>query len=299
MPWSDFANADVDDIVEKLTTDEAILLTAGVGFWHTHEIARLGIPAIKVSNGIRGNHFFMSTLAKCLPSSTALGATWDTELIEEVRLKLLASEAKLRAVPVILALACNVQRNRLQNPLGGHAFESLSEDPLLSGLIAAAYVKGVQKWRHWNYNQAFRKYAKPWCFMTSYNHVNGTHTSENKHLLQDILRREWGFEGLVMSDCIPVLKANQGEDVPTGHVSGLFRIKFESMPQHRMMAHLVLHEFLEVHPAYALSIDTRIHAREISISSPVTADPQQRLDEYWPVTGVKWVTHAIVGDCGK
>ncbi|KAG2738762.1 glycoside hydrolase family 3 protein [Suillus brevipes Sb2] len=146
MPWSDFANADVDDIVEKLTTDEAILLTAGVGFWHTHEIARLGIPAVKVSdgpNGIRGNHFFMSTPAKCLPSATALGATWDTELIEEVGLKLLAGEAKLRAAPVILAPTCNIQRN----PLGGRAFESFSEDPLLSGLIAAAYVnyKGIQK----------------------------------------------------------------------------------------------------------------------------------------------------------
>lgn len=248
MPWSDFANADVDDIVEKLTTDEAILLTAGVGFWHTHEIARLGIPAVKVSdgpNGIRGNHFFMSTPAKCLPSATALGATWDTELIEEVGLKLLAGEAKLRAAPVILAPTCNIQRN----PLGGRAFESFSEDPLLSGLIAAAYVKGVQKGgigttiKHFVCNdkeddrmaydailseRALReiylmpfmlaqKYAKPWCFMTSYNRVNGTHASENKHLLQDILRGEWGFEGLVMSDWFGIysidLSINAGLDL--------------------------------------------------------------------------------------
>lgn len=146
MPPSDFAHANVDEIVEKLTTDEAISLTAGVGFWHTHAVPRLGIPAIKVSAnnsfskhdlifrprsamaqmarvssrrillgtklyaGIRGNHFFMSTPAKCLPSATALGATWDTELIEQAGFKLLAGEAKLRAAPVILAPTCNIQR---------------------------------------------------------------------------------------------------------------------------------------------------------------------------------------------
>ncbi|KAH7919491.1 glycoside hydrolase family 3 protein [Leucogyrophana mollusca] len=248
MPWSDFANADVDEIVEKLTTDEAILLTAGVGFWHTHEVARLGIPAIKVSdgpNGIRGNHFFMGTPAKCLPSATALGATWDTELIEEVGLKLLANEAKLRSAPIILAPTCNIQRN----PLGGRSFESFSEDPLLSGLIAAAYVKGVQKGgigtaiKHYVCNdkendrmaydsvlseRALReiylmpfmlaqKHAKPWSFMTAYNRVNGTHASENKHLLQDILRGEWGFDGLVMSDWFGIysidLSINAGLDL--------------------------------------------------------------------------------------
>ncbi|KAF9229019.1 glycoside hydrolase family 3 protein [Gyrodon lividus] len=239
MPPSDFAKVDVDDIVEKLTTDEAILLTAGVGFWHTHEIPRLGIPAIKVSdgpNGIRGNHFFMSTPAKCLPSATALAATWDTELIEEAGLKLLAGEAKIRAAPVILAPTCNIQRN----PLGGRSFESFSEDPLLSGLIAAAYVKGVQNGgigstiKHFVCNdkendrtgydsilseRALReiylmpfmlaqKYAKPWCFMTAYNRVNGTHASENRHLLQDILRDEWKFDGLIMSDWFGVYSIN-------------------------------------------------------------------------------------------
>ncbi|KAH7905370.1 glycoside hydrolase family 3 protein [Hygrophoropsis aurantiaca] len=248
MPWSDFANADVDEIVDKLTTDEAILLTAGVGFWHTHEVARLGIPAIKVSdgpNGIRGNHFFMATPAKCLPSATALGATWDTELIEEVGLQLLANEAKLRSAPVILAPTCNIQRN----PLGGRSFESFSEDPFLSGLIAAAYVKGVQKGgigtaiKHYVCNdkendrmaydsilseRALReiylmpfmlaqKYAKPWSFMTAYNRVNGTHASENKHLIQEILRDEWKFDGLVMSDWFGIysidLSINAGLDL--------------------------------------------------------------------------------------
>ncbi|KAI6129846.1 glycoside hydrolase family 3 protein [Pisolithus croceorrhizus] len=231
MPPSDIASVDVDKLVEELTTEEAILLTAGVGFWHTHDVPRLGVPAIKVSdgpNGIRGNHFFMSTPAKCLPSATALGATWDPELIEQVGLELLSNEAKLKAASVILAPTCNIQRN----PLGGRAFESFSEDPTLSGLLAAAYIKGVQKGgigtaiKHFVCNdmendrmgydsvlseRALReiylmpfmlaqKYAKPWCFMTAYNRVNGIHAPENRYLLQDVLRKEWKFDGLIMSD---------------------------------------------------------------------------------------------------
>ncbi|KAL4066905.1 glycoside hydrolase family 3 protein [Scleroderma citrinum] len=231
MPPSDIASGNVDDIVEALTTDEAILLTAGIGFWHTHQVPRLGIPAIKVSdgpNGIRGSHFFMSTPAKCLPCATALGATWDTELIEEVGFKLLSNEAKRKATSVILAPTCNIQRN----PLGGRSFESYSEDPTLSGLTAAAYVRGVQKGgigstiKHFVCNdmendrmaynsvvtpRALReiylmpfmlaqKYAKPWCYMTAYNRVNGIHACEDRYILQEILRDEWKFDGLIMTD---------------------------------------------------------------------------------------------------
>lgn len=173
MAPSDFAKADVKSIAEQLTLEEAIALTAGVGFWHTHGIPRLGVPPIKVStesifakrgltypsrlamgptvstfyrplnrslltcirlSGVRGNHFFMGTPAKCLPvcptthpltssifticalfqSSTALGATWDPELVEIVGAKLLAPEAKLRAASVILAPTCNIQRVRIE-----------------------------------------------------------------------------------------------------------------------------------------------------------------------------------------
>jgi beta-glucosidase len=116
MAPSDFANANIDEVVDKLTHEEAILLTAGVGFWHTHAIPRLDIPAVKVSdgpNGIRGNFFFMGTPAKCLPCATALGATWDPELVQEVGLELLAGEAKLRSASIALAPTCNIQRVRL------------------------------------------------------------------------------------------------------------------------------------------------------------------------------------------
>ncbi|KAL0065948.1 hypothetical protein AAF712_007075 [Marasmius tenuissimus] len=231
MPPSDFAKANIDEILEQLTTDEAIQLIAGVGFWHTHAVPRLGIPAIKVSdgpNGVRGNHFFMGTPAKALPSSTALGATFDVDLIETVGLKLLASESKLRAASVLLAPTCNIQRN----PLGGRSFESFSEDPYHSGMIATAYVKGVQSGgigttiKHFVTNdkefdrmasdsivsgRALReiylmpfmlaeKYAKPWSYMTAYNRLNGTHVSENPEIMQKILREEWGSDAMVMSD---------------------------------------------------------------------------------------------------
>nr|ADX07318.1 putative beta-glucosidase [Flammulina velutipes] len=209
--------------IEKNKGNPSTLQT--IRFWHTHGIPRLGIPAIKVSdgpNGVRGNHFFMSTPAKCLPSSTGMGATWDTELIETVGLKLLAEEAKLRAASIILAPTCNIQRS----------FESFAEDPLLSGLIATAYVKGIQSGgigttiKHFTGNdkeddrmgsdsiisdRALReiylmpfmlaqKHAKPWSFMTAYNRVNGTHVSENPFFLKQILRDEWKFTGMTMSD---------------------------------------------------------------------------------------------------
>ncbi|PPR01041.1 hypothetical protein CVT24_000575 [Panaeolus cyanescens] len=227
MAPSDFAKADVDKVLASLTTDEAISLTAGVGFWHTHAIERLGVPAVKVSdgpNGIRGNHFFMSTPAKCLPCATALGATWDTDLVKEIGLKLIAEEAKLRAASIVLAPTCNIQRN----PLGGRSFESFSEDPFLSGIIAAAYVNGVQSGgigttiKHYVANdkendrmgydsvlsaRALReiylmpfmlaqKYAQPWAYMTAYNRVNGQHVSENEFLLTKVLRQEWKFAGM-------------------------------------------------------------------------------------------------------
>ncbi|KAK7040397.1 hypothetical protein VNI00_009875 [Paramarasmius palmivorus] len=221
MPPSDFARANIDIIVEKLTTDEAIHLIGGSGHWSTSAVERLGIPSIKVSdgpNGVRGNHFFMGTPAKTLPASTALGATFDPDLVEVVGLKLLASEAKLRAASVLLAPTCNIQRN----PLGGRSFECFSEDPYLSGMIAAAYVKGVQSGgiatviKHFVGNdkeddrkaydsiisdRALREiYLMPFMLAEKYNRVNGTHVSENPDILQKILRDEWKFEGLIMSD---------------------------------------------------------------------------------------------------
>lgn len=157
-----------------------------------------------------------------------MGATFDPELIHTVGLKLLAPEAKLKAASLILAPTCNIQRN----PLGGRSFESFSEDPYLSGILASAYIKGVQEGgigatvKHFCANdkederfsydsivtdRALReiymmpfmlaqKYAQPWAIMTAYNRLNGIHVAENQDMLQDIVRKEWGFDGMFMSD---------------------------------------------------------------------------------------------------
>jgi len=170
----------------------------------------------------------MSTPAKCLPCATALASTWDTELIGEVAAKILAPECKLKAASVLLGPTCNIQRN----PLGGRSFESFSEDPHLNGMMAAFYISRLQEEgisaciKHFVGNEqeqerrgsdsiiserALRevylypfmlaqKYAKPWSYMTAYNRINGTHCSENPWLLTEVLRKEWGFDGMVMSD---------------------------------------------------------------------------------------------------
>ncbi|KAG8814210.1 hypothetical protein FRC17_001247 [Serendipita sp. 399] len=227
---SDFANANIDEVVGALLPDEAISLIAGVGFWYTAAVPRLSVPSLKVSdgpNGVRGGRFFNSTPAKAIPCATALGSTFDPELISRAG-ELLAADAKLRSVSVILGPTVNIQRS----PLGGRSFEAFSEDPHLSGTIAAAFINGLQSKgigaciKHFVANdqeddrqgvsseispRALREIylmpfmlaelkAKPWAYMTSYNKVNGTHVSEDKFFLQTVLRDEWKSNALTMSD---------------------------------------------------------------------------------------------------
>ena len=178
-------------------------------------------------NGIRGIRQFNPVPASCLPCGTALGALWDPELLEEGG-HLIGEEARAKGVHILLGPTVNIQRS----PLGGRAFESYSEDPLLSGTLAAAYIRGIQSKgvagviKHFVCNdleherkavnvvvseRALREiYLMPfqialqqcdsWGLMTSYNKVNGTHVSESPGLLQAVLREEWGFKGLLISD---------------------------------------------------------------------------------------------------
>ncbi|KAJ4263343.1 hypothetical protein NW762_006161 [Fusarium torreyae] len=221
---------DVEALIQQLTLEEKVQLTAGVGWWHTAAIERLSIPPIRLSdgpNGVRGTHFFDSTPSSCLPCGTALGATWNTDLIHRLG-QLLSDEAHAKGAHVLLGPTVNIQRG----PLGGRGFESFSEDPVLSGILAGHYVRGVQKdgvsatMKHFACNdmesarmavdiqvteRALREVyllpfmiavemASPRVFMTAYSKINGTHCPDNNHLLQDILRDEWKWDGLVVSD---------------------------------------------------------------------------------------------------
>lgn len=230
MAAQKFLDASIPDLVKQLKVDEKISLLGAPNWWNTTPIPRLGIPSIRMSdgpNGVRGSSHFVSTPTQCLPCSTSLASTFDPEMVQQVG-EFLAEEAKTKSSVLLLAPTCNIQRN----PLGGRAFESFSEDPHLSGIMAAAYVKGLQSKgvsaviKHFVANdqeherlaadsvisdRALREIylypfmlaqrdAQPWAFMTSYGRIKGVHCSENPGLLQGILREEWGFKGIVISD---------------------------------------------------------------------------------------------------
>ncbi|KAH7325555.1 glycosyl hydrolase family 3 N terminal domain-containing protein [Stachybotrys elegans] len=220
----------VEELLSTLTLEEKVALTAGKDFWHTTPLPSRGIPSIRLSdgpNGVRGTRFFDGVPSACLPCGTALGATFNPTLLTELG-QLQGQEAKAKGAVVVLGPTLNIQRG----PLGGRGFESFSEDPILSGILAGHYCRGVQReniaatLKHFVCNdmehermgvnvmvtqRAMREIyllpfmlaisiGDPRAVMTAYNKVNGTHVSESKELLQNVLRDEWKFDGLVMSD---------------------------------------------------------------------------------------------------
>lgn len=230
---------DVEDILAKLSLPDKIKLLAGNGWWHTHSIDSPHVPAMRMSdgpNGIRGTRFFNGVPASCFPSSTGLGSSFDVELANKIG-QALADEARAKGCHIILAPTVNTQRS----PLGGRGFESFSEDPYVNGTIAAAYINGVQSKgiaatiKHYVANdQEYQRFSissevseralreiylkpfqiaikksNPWALMTSYNRVNGIHCSENQKLLQGILKKEWGYDGMIMSDWIGVYSTSE------------------------------------------------------------------------------------------
>ncbi|KAK7470377.1 hypothetical protein VKT23_001804 [Stygiomarasmius scandens] len=224
----------IDEALAKLSLPDKIRMLCGLGWWHTEPVPSARIPSMRMSdgpNGVRGTRFFNGVPSSCFPSSTGLGASFDVDLAYKVG-EALAEECRAKGAHILLAPTVNTQRS----PLGGRSFESFSEDPNLNGLIAAAYINGVQSKgvsatiKHYVANdqeferfsissdlseRALReiylkpfqlaiKHADPWALMSSYNRVNGLHVSEDKRLLDDILRKEWGYKGMIMSDWIGV-----------------------------------------------------------------------------------------------
>lgn len=220
----------IESLLAQLTDDEKIALLGGADAWHTVAIPRLGIPAIKVTdgpNGARGASRTGVPTSACFPVGVALGATWNPDLVREVG-EALAAEVQAKGAHILLAPTVNIHRS----PLAGRNFECYSEDPFLTGTLASAYIDGLQSRgvgaciKHFVCNDSeFERHsissdvgeralreiylkpfemamqrAKPWSLMSAYNRINGVWASENDRLLLDILKGEWGFDGLVMSD---------------------------------------------------------------------------------------------------
>ncbi|MFD5764446.1 glycoside hydrolase family 3 C-terminal domain-containing protein [Streptomyces sp. NPDC127049] len=226
-----------------LTTEEKAALTTGSGWWRTAALPRAGVPGLRFSDGPHGlrvqsdeqaDHLgiAVSAPATCFPPAVTLASTWDTELARRVG-DALARECLAHGVHVLLGPGANIKRS----PLCGRNFEYFSEDPLLSGALGAAWVEGLQargvdaSVKHFAANNqetnrmsvsadvdprtlrevylpAFRRVvteARPWTVMCAYNGVNGVPASQNRWLLTDVLRDEWGFEGVVVSDWGAVL----------------------------------------------------------------------------------------------
>lgn len=221
----------------ELTLAEKASLCSGTDFWRTQPIERVGIESRWLSDGPHGlrnqageaDHLAVeaSERATCFPPAAALASSWDRDLARRVGAAI-ATEARTQGVSVVLGPGINIKRS----PLCGRNFEYLSEDPVLAGELATAYVHGVQQHgvgtslKHFAANNqetdrlrvsaevdertlreiylaAFERVvtrAAPWTVMCSYNKINGTYASEDRWLLTDLLRTEWGFDGLVMSD---------------------------------------------------------------------------------------------------
>jgi beta-glucosidase len=217
----------VEDLLSRLTDNEKIALMAGGSAFETQPIERLGIPALRFSdgpNGVRSNEGVPVTV---FPTGSALAATWNPALIQSVGAAI-GREARALRVQVLLGPNVNIQRT----PLGGRDFEGYSEDPVLTGRIGTEFVRGVQSVgvgtsvKHFvgNEQEADRLRgssnidertlreiyllpfemivadAHPWTVMASYNRLNGTYMSENSRLIRGVLKGEWGFDGLLMSD---------------------------------------------------------------------------------------------------
>jgi beta-glucosidase len=222
---------DIDGLIGQMTLDEKAAFTAGEDTWSTVGLAPVGIPKVRLTDGPSGARGSIlgpvGPTSACVPCGSALGATWNPDLVEQVG-ALLGRQARDKSARVLLAPTVNIPRS----PLGGRNFECYSEDPRLSGTLAAAFVRGVQAQgviatvkhfvgndaEHQRYSisarideRALREiYLLPFelavreggalGLMTAYNRLNGRWCTERRELLQGILRDEWGFEGFIVTD---------------------------------------------------------------------------------------------------
>ena len=228
---------DIKAVISQMTLEEKCSLLSGADFWHTKGVERLGVKPVMVSDGPHGlrkqddqaDHLGIndSIKAVCFPAACASTSSFDRELVKTIG-ETIGDQCQHERVAVNLGPAINIKRS----PLCGRNFEYMSEDPYLAGEMAASIIQGIQSrnvgtsLKHFAANnQEHRrmsssseidertlreiylagfetavKKAQPWTIMCSYNRINGVHSDVNKWLLTDVLRKEWGFEGYVVSD---------------------------------------------------------------------------------------------------
>ncbi len=237
-------DARTEELLAQLTLEEKVRLLAGASSFSLHGIERLGIPSLNMTDGPTGVRSIKGVPATVFPVGVAVAATWNPETAREVAAAI-GREAHALGDQVVLAPTINIMRI----PTWGRNFESYSEDPYLAGVMGVAYVHGLQgegvgaSLKHYAANNqelerfevdaridertlreiylsAFErvvKQADPWTVMASYNRLNGTHASQHRGLLTDILKDEWGYEGMVVSDWTAVRStapsANAGMDL--------------------------------------------------------------------------------------
>ena len=226
-------NEKVDQLLSRMTLEEKAALTSGASMWTTKPIDRLGIPSIMMTDGPHGvrksisGQFGDAMAATCYPTAVTLASTWNTDLAYDVGAAL-GKESQAMDVQILLGPGTNIKRS----PFGGRNFEYFSEDPILSGRFSSSYIKGVQSegvgvsLKHYVVNDqehermtisaevsqralheiylrpfemAVRE-ARPTTLMSAYNKINGTYASNSEYLLNEVLRKRWGFDGIVITD---------------------------------------------------------------------------------------------------
>lgn len=250
---------DIEKTIKYMTIEDKVSFLTGKNFWETKDFAKYGIPSIRMSDGPHGLRYQddktdnlgvnESLPATCFPTAVTSASSWNRELYYEVG-KAIGEEALSHGVSIVLGPGCNIKRN----PLNGRNFEYLSEDPYLSGTMASSYIKGQKSTgvmscvKHFAANnQEYKRFisnsiideralneiylkafmmavkdAKPASIMCSYNKINGTYSSDNKWLLTNKLRNEWGFDGIVitdwgaLSDHIEAIRAGLDLNMPGG-----------------------------------------------------------------------------------
>ena len=255
------------NIINEMSIEEKASLCVGEDYWNSKKIERFDIPNIKMSDGPHGLRVQResvdnlgineSEISICFPALSTIGNSWNKELAYLLG-KTLGEEAKKEKVNIVLGPAVNIKRS----PLCGRNFEYISEDPFLAGIIGSEYVKGLQSQnvgacvKHFAVNnqedrrrtinaiidertlreiylkpfEIILKNSNPWAIMSAYNKVNGEYCTENKHLLKEILRKEWNYNGIVISDWgaendrVKGLKATHELEMPGGRGNGVNEI---------------------------------------------------------------------------